>query len=285
MRKSINGVLVLTALLAVVNGVTYANDPDLDTPWPVAFALSGMNISHTLMNSYGDLNGSWDDSMLHSGIDIDATTGDPDCNEVRCVDDGYVTLIDSVEIDGNTTEYEWIVIICDELGGAVENGWSYGHLTAPEVGFEQYVPEGTLIGYMNENVNPPHVHFMWNAWNNNHFGKCNPLKYLDHAPLFEEGYTWEFDPEEYDHRYFFLPDMDYSAWEPYTVAEFFAMMLDESELSGNVDFFFGVGLRGDGETGGEGDGRNDLAPQKIKWDVVREYPTGDQILDTRYVVD
>ncbi|MBD3277267.1 MAG: peptidoglycan DD-metalloendopeptidase family protein, partial [Candidatus Aegiribacteria sp.] len=284
MRKAIKNVLVFTALLAVLNSGTYANDPDPDTPWPVAFALSGMNVSHTLMNSYGDLNGSWESSLFHAGIDIDATTGEPDCREIHCVDDGFVTRIDTIDISGRS-EYQYQLIICDEDYGSVENGWSYAHLTEPEVLLHEYVPAGELLGYMNENVSPSHVHFMWTEWDNYDFSKCNPLVFLDHAPLFEEGYTWEFDPEEYDHRYFFLPDMDYSAWEPYTVAEFFAMMLDESELSGNVDFFFGVGLRGDGETGGEGDGRNDLAPQKIKWDVVREYPTGDQILDTRYVVD
>ncbi|MBN2587971.1 MAG: peptidoglycan DD-metalloendopeptidase family protein [Candidatus Fermentibacteraceae bacterium] len=285
MRKEIKTVLVFTTLLAVLNSGTYANDPDPNTPWPVAFALSGMNVSHTLMNSYGDLNGSWESSLFHGGIDIDATTGDPDCSEVRCVDDGFVTVIDSVEIEGSDVEYEWIIIICDELGGVVENGWSYGHLTDPEVSYEQYVPEGQLLGYMNENVSSPHLHFMWNDWDDNHMAEGNPLVYLDHAPLLEEGYTWEFDPEEYDHRYFFLPDMSYSDWEPYTVAEFFAMMLDDSDLSGNVDFFFGVGLRGDGETGGEGDGSNDLAPQQIKWDIIREYPTGDQAIDSRYVVD
>ncbi|MCD4847848.1 MAG: hypothetical protein K8R76_06625, partial [Candidatus Aegiribacteria sp.] len=37
--------------------------------------------------------------------------------------------------------------------------------------------------------------------------------------------------------------------------------------------------------GGEGDGSNDLAPQKIKWDIVREFPGGDEVLDTNYVFD
>ena len=37
-----------------VNESSRFNEPDPNTPWPVAFSLGGMNVSHTLMNSYGN---------------------------------------------------------------------------------------------------------------------------------------------------------------------------------------------------------------------------------------
>ncbi len=287
MKRYESNLLIILAIIVAFSNTGICNDPDPDTPWPVAFALSGMNVSHTLFNSYGDLNGIWEASVFHAGIDIDATTGEPDCNEVRCVDDGYATKVDEVPIPGTQDETQWIVIICDELGGAVENGWSYGHLTQPSFSEEEYVAEGELIGYMHDSVSVPHVHFMWNNWDSNHMAEGNPLQYLDKAPLFEEGYEWEFNPENHDppFEFFFLPQIWYTDWDDLTVSAAFDSMIDPSDLSGNVDFFFGIALRGDGMPGGEGVGRNSLAPQKIKWDVVREFPSGDQILDSKYVVD
>lgn len=142
-------ILILTMSFCI--SLSYANDPDPNTPWPVAVDdTSGMHVSHTLMNSYGNMNGAWEDSWFHAGIDIDATTGEPDCNEVRCMDNGYVTRVDSFYISGTDALYQWQVIICDELGGAVQHGWAYGHLTKPLFGVNDPIAEGELVGYMSD---------------------------------------------------------------------------------------------------------------------------------------
>lgn len=50
-----------------------ANDPTV-VPWPVGYSLDDMKKTKTLMNSYGDPNGSWADRQFHCGIDIDSHT-------------------------------------------------------------------------------------------------------------------------------------------------------------------------------------------------------------------
>ncbi|MCD6586948.1 MAG: VCBS repeat-containing protein, partial [Candidatus Fermentibacteraceae bacterium] len=287
MRSQTINILMTLLILAVFSGRGQANDPAEDTPWPIGFNAGEMNISRTLMNSYGDLNGSWLCSVFHAGIDIDATTGYPNCDEVRCVDGGYATLVQEIPIPGTDGLTQWLVIICDELGGTVQNGWSYGHLDQPPFPQEALVADNALVGTMTTNIDTPHVHFMWTDWNSNDFSYCNPLNYLDPAPIFEENYQWVFNPENNSPSfdYFFLEDMNYSAWENLTVVETENLMLDQSCLSGNVDFFFGVSLHGEGMPFGGGVGRNDLTSQKIKYDVVRELVSGEETLDTRYVFD
>jgi hypothetical protein len=237
------------------------------------------------MNSYGDPNGTWAQAFFHAGIDIDATTGDPQCNEVRSVAAGYATTIERITISPGV--YEWIVIICDELDGVAPYGWCYGHLTQPGFIEEAYVAQGQLIGYMSTNVTPAHLHFMWSDWDENPFSWVNPLKYLSPAPTSEDDFVWEFNPESTNppFGYFFLPQIWYEEWEDLSVEETEQLMLDPDLLFDNVDFFFGIALRGDGMPGGTGTGRNDLAAQKIKYDVVRELAGDEQTLDIRYVVD
>ncbi len=287
MKLQAISILITLLIITAFPGTGFSNDPAEDTPWPIGFNAGEMNISRTLMNSYGDLNGSWLYSVFHAGIDIDATTGSLGCDEVRCVDGGYATIVDWNDIPGTEDEIEWIVIICDELGGTVQNGWSYGHLTEPSFSPYQYVAEGALIGYMHDSVSTPHVHFMWTDWDENEWSYCNPLKYLDPSPTFEDNFVWTFNPDNNDPPFdhFFLENMSYSAWENLTVVETQNLMLDPASLSGNVDFFFGVSLRGDGMPFGGGVGRDDLTSQKIKYDVVRELATGTEILDTRHVFD
>ncbi|MEA3265456.1 MAG: FG-GAP-like repeat-containing protein, partial [Candidatus Fermentibacteria bacterium] len=287
MKLQAISILITLLIVTAFPGTGFSNDPAEDTPWPIGFNAGEMNISRTLMNSYGDLNGDWTFSTFHAGIDIDATTGYLDCDEVRCVDDGYATLVESIEIPGSDGEFEYLVIICDELGGTVQNGWSYGHLDQPP--FSQYDPvaDSAFVGTMTTHINTPHVHFMWTDWDENEWSYCNPLKYLSPSPIFEENYQWTFNPDNNNpsFNHFFLEDTSYSAWENLTVVETQNLMLDPASLSGNVDFFFGVSLRGDGMPFGQGDGRDDLTSQKIKYDVVRELATCTEILDTRHVFD
>ncbi|MCD4847847.1 MAG: M23 family metallopeptidase [Candidatus Aegiribacteria sp.] len=233
MKRQISNNLILLAIIASFSNTGICNDPDPETPWPIGFNTSEMGISRTLMNSYGNMNGAWEDSWFHAGIDIDATTGDPDCNEVRCMDDGYVTRVDSVLIAGSDSLYQWQIIICDELGGAVPRGWAYGHLTKPLFGVNDPIAEGELVGYMNENVDTVHLHFVWTGWNNYDFSYCNPLKYLNPDPSLSEGYTWEFNPEGHNpsFQYFFLPQIFYAAWDTLSEAEVY-------ELFGTCGFLF-----------------------------------------------
>ncbi|MCK5787226.1 MAG: VCBS repeat-containing protein [Candidatus Sabulitectum sp.] len=288
--KTSNLLITLTVLFAFVK-VGLCNDPDPNTPWPIGFSTGEMSNSRTIMNSFGDPNGDWAFGTFHGAIDIDATTGDPDCNQVRCVDDGWVTRRELLSVPGMPGITGWNVIICDEEGGVVENGWSYGHLDVPVVAEGTYVEEGELIGEMI--VHPshpeytPHLHFLWSEWNNNVFAKGNPLQFLDALPVSGEGYEWEFNPLSHPDPFesFFLPYMWYQNWDNLSVGGTFDAMLDPSYLSGNVDFFFGMSLRGDGMPGGQGVGRNSLAPQKVKWDVVQILSGDENIIDTKWVFD
>lgn len=271
--------------LTVSAGNLFANDPNLNTPWPVGFNTGQMNISRTLMHSYGDLNGTWPSSVFHAGIDIHESTGSPPCNEVRCVDDGYATVIDPIEIPGSDGDYQYVVIICDGKEGLVQNGWSYGHLTEPSFDPDDPVSFGELIGYMTSDITNPHVHFMWTDWNSNAYSYCNPLEYLAPSPTSGDGYEWAFNPEENtpSFEHFFLEDMYFTTWGDMSDTQTLNAMLDPTDLSGNVDFFFGVSLRGDGMTGGTGAGSITLAPQKLSWDVVREIISDEIIIDSRHV--
>jgi hypothetical protein len=155
MKNTRMNVILLICIVAVTAVSVQANDPT-EVPWPVGSTLGEMNETKTLMNGYGDRNNGWDE--FHGGIDIDNTTGFFDCKEVRCVDDGYATIVEEIPIPGTQDETQWIVIICDELGGAVENGWSYAHFTQPSFPQLQYVAEGQLIGYMHDSVlSVPHA--------------------------------------------------------------------------------------------------------------------------------
>lgn len=75
MRRSwLIAMLITISLFSILN----ANDPTV-VPWPVGYDLDDMEITKTLMNSYGDPNR----SIFHTGIDIQyETTG---CDQVRCV--------------------------------------------------------------------------------------------------------------------------------------------------------------------------------------------------------
>ena len=70
----LNVLLVLFTFSFMLN----ANVPTI-VPWPVGYTLDNLEITKTIMNSYGDPNV----SIFHTGIDIQyETTG---CDQVRCV--------------------------------------------------------------------------------------------------------------------------------------------------------------------------------------------------------
>lgn len=49
--------------------------------------------------------------------------------------------------------------------------------------------------------------------------------------------------------------------------------------------FFGFSLRGEGENTTPDCGRDDLAPERIKWDMIRETTSEDETIETNYVVN
>jgi len=98
-------------------------------------------------------------------------------------------------------------------------------------------------------------------------------------------FSWLFNPNENDpaFRSFFLEDMAPGSW-PSDPASVPPIMLDENDLAADVDVFFGFSLRGEGECTTPDCGRDDLAPERIGWSIVRETPTGDVSVETRYLV-
>jgi hypothetical protein len=122
-----------------------------------------------------------------------------------------------------------------------------------------------------------------------HPALCNPLDYLVPAATSADSFTWGWN--EGCDRSFFLPDMDYLDWGNWTsVSEVWLDTLDREDLSGAVDFLFGQSHYGDGmasipNKGIDADGIDELNPRRILWKIVRQKPGGDEVIDTRYVVD
>jgi len=83
--------------------------------------------------------------------------------------------------------------------------------------------------------------------------------------------------------------MDYLDWGDWTsVSEVWQDTLDRENLSGSVDFLYGQSHYGDGmatDVGFDADGLDELNPRRIMWRIVRRMLGGDEIADSRYVVD
>jgi hypothetical protein len=142
MRTTILLTLVLLSTLAV------ANDPS-SIPWPVGSTAAIMNSTKTLMNSYGDPNGSWSDGMFHSGVDFDALTEPPlGTTLVRCVhgEAGSPVVISRIRQDYWRGHYEWTVVTTPGTGqyNHEDFGWCYEHLLNPE---DLKIPENDENGW------------------------------------------------------------------------------------------------------------------------------------------
>ncbi|MCD4775137.1 MAG: M23 family metallopeptidase, partial [Candidatus Aegiribacteria sp.] len=107
MRSHTMQILITLGLLLMSAITVHANDPDPDTPWPVGSTDSLMNFTKTLMTSYGDPVNGWGE--FHAGIDIDANTESPSCDEVRSVIDGDVVISNMYRFYADSA-YQWIVI-------------------------------------------------------------------------------------------------------------------------------------------------------------------------------
>jgi len=173
--------IILTATLLCMTSSAYSDDPT-SIPWPVGDDLPEMYQTKTLMNSYGDPNGSWADRKFHCGIDIDSHTSSPNCTDVRCVhgEEGVEDVVISRMFEEFFDGYlQWTVVTTpgDSLIHE-EYGWCYEHLSDPRIqGWEEWmaIEEGEYIAPMHPYVATPHIHFKWTAWDFDPWCYVTPL--------------------------------------------------------------------------------------------------------------
>lgn len=151
----------------------YSNDPT-SIPWPVGDDLPEMYQTKTLMNSYGDPNGSWSDLKFHCGIDIDSLTAQSECEEVRCVhgEAGQEVVVSEIFSVYHRGFWEYVVVTTEGAGSQnhEDYGWCYEHLDDPsENGIYPWdvIEQGDLIASMHDSVATDHVHFKWTVSSDN----------------------------------------------------------------------------------------------------------------------
>ncbi|NOQ23133.1 MAG: hypothetical protein GQ565_10870, partial [Candidatus Aegiribacteria sp.] len=270
---------VLLAVLFIVSAVTVANDPSHGIPWPVG-SLELMDEAKPLMNGYGDRCNGRD--KFHTGIDIDDCTEPDSGNRVRCVEDGFIAKMwDQGESSG------WSVIVTPTPES--QYGWCYTHLENPSEEWEEdeEIYEGDLIDTMNvHGAMETHLHFSWINRNEIETSLVNPLDYLVNEP--EGSDYWEFNPDELtpEFKHMFLPE--YWAYEWPTqypnTDSVEADIIPDDDLSGDVDFFFGVTLQA-GDISTDEKIYVDCVPERVYWELIRETESGSDVLSTNYVVN
>ncbi|MCD4776339.1 MAG: hypothetical protein K8S15_09860, partial [Candidatus Aegiribacteria sp.] len=285
--------VILSFLILAAPTIVNANNPT-PIPWPVGSSENQMDSTKTLMNSYGDPQNDWSLGMFHAGVDFDSHTESPPCYDVRCViDDAVISHWYGTPFQPDTLPWQWVVVTTEGTDSLnhEEFGWSYGHLSDPRVPPHYWnlwdpISKGDLITTMNPYVQTIHTHFKWTTWDHDNTCYVNPLDYLTPSPIQGSGFTWTFNPKGYtpSFEYFFLADTLTCLW-PIDPDDVPGIMLDENDLSDNVDVFFGFGLQGEGQSTTPACGRNDLAPERIKWDMIRETTSEDDTLETNFVVN
>ncbi|OPX31882.1 MAG: hypothetical protein B1H09_01785, partial [Gemmatimonadaceae bacterium 4484_173] len=280
-------------LICFISTVSNANEPTM-IPWPVGTTAVMMDSTKTLMNSYGDPQNNWYSGLFHGGIDIDSHTESPICSDVRCViDNAVISYWFESELPDPSDPHEWVVVTTPGTGEFVHEdfGWTYEHLNDPRpdppYGWHLWDPisRGDTISSMNPHVQTIHTHFAWTDWDFSNWCYVNPLDYLTPAPT-GTNFTWTFNPSGYApaFEYFFLENTVPFGW-PNDPADVQAITLDQNNLSGDVDVFFGFGLSGVGQTTTPECGRNDLAAERIEWNIQRSTVSGLQLLVNKYLVN
>ncbi len=148
-------------------------------PWPVGETQDEQNLTHTIMNNYGDYHIPWshvcEDSVnFHFGIDFDSavppTDGSEESENVWSVEEGVVTDWEKYVYNPGTPDEvtEWVLVVCETM--ASESGWNYQHIEPipPETGWanEDPISFGEPIATMAELQNLPgeghyrHLHLM-----------------------------------------------------------------------------------------------------------------------------
>ena len=135
---------ILIALVVMLAGNSMA------IPWPVGFTQDEQNMTHTIMNNYGDYHIPWshacEDSVnFHFGIDFDyptTTDGTEESENVWSVESGVVTFVNSyVYNPGQPNQVtEWVIVVCENETS--EEGWCYQHIEPipPKTGWRKGDP-------------------------------------------------------------------------------------------------------------------------------------------------
>ncbi len=288
------------SLLSFMVTSSFANEPNT-IPWPVGSTEAMMNSTKTLMNSYGDPQNSWSSGSFHCGIDLDSWTEPPlGTTLVRCVHGAKepapctVIMSHGPDLDFTSGRMQYSVVTTEGTGefNHEDFGWCYEHLTNPEWtvtpdnnGWQlwEQIGEGELIASMHSDPNPYHTHFKWADWNFTNWCYVNPLDYLTPSAT-GLNYTWTFNPSGYTNTFesFFLDQAVPGEWPENPGA---VNMRDENDLNGAIDVFFGFGLSGVGQTTTAQCGRNDLAPEKIKWNIQQVTVSGLELLVEKFLVN
>ncbi|MCD4776857.1 MAG: hypothetical protein K8S15_12505, partial [Candidatus Aegiribacteria sp.] len=271
---------VLLVVLFITSSVSIANDPTYGIPWPVG-SLELMDEAKPLMNGYGDRNNGW--NKFHTGIDIDDCTEPDSGSKVRCVEGG---VIGDIWSQGSPSGWSILVLPTPES----QCGWCYTHLADPYA--QQWyigkpVSEGQFIDSMNISSGwDEHLHFSW--IDKDEVGTClvNPLDFLVDEP--EGNDYWHFVPEPLtpEFKHMFLPEYWAYEWPtqyPNTDAVE-ADIIPANDLSGDVDFFFGVTLQA-GDINTDEKIYVDCVPERVYWELIRETESGLDVLSTNYVVN
>ena len=294
---------VILLLLCLFSTVSIANEPTT-IPWPVGSTEAMMNSTKTLMNSYGDPQNNWYSGSFHGGLDFDAWTEPPlGTTLVRCVHGAnepdppsvIITYLNDPSFTDGSLQYVVVTTAGTDSTNFDEYGWCYEHLVNPAWtttpdgdGWQKWeqIGEGDLISCMHEEPDTRHTHFKWADWGFSNWCYVNPLDYLTPAPT-DTNFTWTFNPSGYTpaFEYFFLKDtLPLLGW-PNDPADVQAITLDQNNLSGDVDVFFGFGLSGVGQTTTPECGRNDLTAERIEWNIQRSTMSGLQLLVNKYLVN
>ena len=281
MRSHTMQILITLGLLSMSANTVHANDPDTNTPWPVGSTEEQMDSTKTLMSCYGDPVNGW--GTFHAGIDIDENTEEENGDYVRNVQAGVIK-----RILYNTLEDEYTVVTAPTVSS--DNGWHYGHLCNPnDYGWfyeNQPINQGDLIAEMDSvSATTIHTHFAWVNVYNVEVALVNPLDYLEAEP--EGSDYWEFNPDgltpPFEHM--FLPDACPWEWSGWTLEEAQEKIIPDDSLYGNIDFFFGVSLQGEGQ-GEVCSYTEDCVPERVYWELIQETASsGTQVLEEKYLMN
>ena len=195
-------VSILIALVAMQAGNSMA------IPWPVGETQNEQDMTHTIMNNYGDYHIPWshacEDSVnFHFGVDFDyplTTDGSEESENVWSVEAGEVTDVHSwIHNPGPDQVTEWVIVVCEDE--FAEEGWNYQHIEPPpdstwsvgdtiSFGIE---PMATMAELQELPRKYKHLHLMRSLaeYVSSDPALLNPLAYFNPVPEFPH-FTWNY---------------------------------------------------------------------------------------------
>ena len=212
-------VSILIALVAMLAGNSMA------IPWPVGETQDEQDMTHTIMNNYGDYHIPWshacEDSVnFHFGIDFDyplPTDGSEESENVWSVEAGEVTYTYlKVYNPGQPDQVsEWAIVVCEDE--FAEEGWCYQHIEPipPNTGWRKgdtisfcIQPIATMAELQELPRKYKHLHLMRSLaeYVSSDPALLNPLAYFFPEPV-DPDFSWNYFLQAPD-KYFFLPNID-----------------------------------------------------------------------------